>query len=1515
MNYKIIVYGEDIYREVSLKEEYSNGLEIGTGCEAQLKFLADKFKLELKIAVRYVKDKWFMSCGDTIYFASETEKEKREWYPIPGEVLKICSTNTDRELFKIEFTVDFGEGYSDYDKRMDFRNLSKVSIGGLTDSAVRILLPQMEQDEVRLEKNGDGYLLYTDKSRYGVCVNGCRVKESVVQIRNYDFFSVAGCQFYLEDGWIYFSERLPFDTRLYVETVCTVKNHFKYPVFNRSVRQLYNLPVEKLEILPPKQLPEEPQTSLVMTIIPLLASVMLTVVMRGIMGSNGVYMIYCAASMVLSGVMAVWNYRNQGKRYKERVKERQDKYEDYLLVQEEKIQAIREKEKYLSRQTNSILEEQLGFIEDFDSRLFEKQRSDEDYLNCYIGKGTIESICQVQYREPEYKDTEDELAEYPRLLHDKYQYIEEMPIMLDLRNMNAVGFIGERGKLYQIAKNLLLTISITHYYNDTKLFFVLNEEDKDFFAWARWLRHTENERMGVRNFMYDEESRKVLLEYLYGEFSERENMDKKAIEENMPYYVIFVYRSEYINGHPISNYVEKARELGIVFLFFEEYVEFVNKDCDTRVFLKSGANEGYIQQVESGEKVQEFYYSHISGKRAAEAALRLGCVYVEEVNLESTLTKNITLFELLQIGEVSELQLERRWKYSRIYDSMAAPLGVKSGDEIVYLDLHEKAHGPHGLVAGTTGSGKSEILQTYILSMATLFHPYEVGFIIIDFKGGGMVNQFKDLPHLNGAITNIDGKEINRSLLSIRAELRKRQELFAEHEVNHIDDYIRLFKEGKAQRPLPHLILIVDEFAELKSEQPEFMKELISAARIGRSLGVHLILATQKPAGVVNEQIWSNSKFKLCLKVQNKEDSNEVLKSPLAAEIREPGRAYLQVGNNEIFQLFQSAYSGATVPNTSVGEIKPFSVYQVDLAGRRSIVYEQKSAQNTGSLSQLDALVAYINQYCAGRNIKRLPNICMPALEYQIPYENVRNASESKDICVPIGFYDDPSRQLQKITEVNFTQNHIYIVGSSRYGKSNLLQVMVRGLVDRYSSNEVNLYILDFATLIMKNFESLNHVGGVVTPRDDEKLKNLMKMLSEEVEKRKDILAERGLSSFSAYRESGYNELPQIIVMIDNFGAVREMYPKYEEDLLSICREGVAVGISIVATTSQSTAMGYKYVPNFGKRIALFCNESSEYTHAFEHCRIKPDNKPGRCILEIEKELYEGQIYLAFSAEKEIEKITQIREFIEASNQNDSGAGAERIPEIPNVVTAEYIARHTGGKRKPYQMVSGINYATTKFEQLDLLQNGIIGVGGRENGGATNFLQYMIADLLKHKADAPVQIHIVDNLKRKLETFGKDTESVMYSCNPSEVEKYIYELKERVEERYQWVISGNDKQLEKEPLLVLVMNTGDCYSVLGNNASLMEVYTDIITRYRMLKICIVMAQMPNANLNFSSSPIWKSTRDMLNLFLFYNMAEQKIIDIPLSVQREFTKPLESGEAFNILAGNLEKIKTPLYKPE
>jgi S-DNA-T family DNA segregation ATPase FtsK/SpoIIIE len=217
--------------------------------------------------------------------------------------------------------------------------------------------------------------------------------------------------------------------------------------------------------------------------------------------------------------------------------------------------------------------------------------------------------------------------------------------------------------------------------------------------------------------------------------------------------------------------------------------------------------------------------------------------------------------------------------------------------------------------------------------MAVNYSPEEVSFVLIDYKGGGLTGAFENkltgvtLPHLAGTITNLDKAEINRSLASIKSELTRRQAIFNQVKAKlnestlDIYKYQQLYRAGLVSEPISHLFIISDEFAELKSQQPEFMSELISTARIGRSLGVHLILATQKPSGIVDDQIWSNSKFKVCLKVQEKADSMDVIKRTDAVTLKKAGRFYLQVGYNDYFAIGQAAYAGTKyVPKNKIAK-------------------------------------------------------------------------------------------------------------------------------------------------------------------------------------------------------------------------------------------------------------------------------------------------------------------------------------------------------------------------------------------------------------------------------------------------------------------------------------------------------------------------------------------------------------------------------------------------------------------
>ncbi len=1508
MNFSIIIYGTGLYKEIPLIDEKK--LIIGTSRSAQVRFLKKKGDEDFELCLEQIPSGWKVSCSSSVQIKSEETCKKEDMLQLGSEI-QIVDTNSEKILFSIYFSIYFEKKANDFHKRIDCRQINSFRIGGRKTSTIQILDADIEGRELLFTYTGKGYMVSVKECPGEVRINGAPVKIPEIMMENRDFLSFAGYDFYYCDGWIYVSDNMPVSTSMLVELVQISKNHMIYPKLNRSVRQLYVIPSERIEVLQPQNIGTKPEKTLIMTILPILLSMFMMVSMRFMMGGNLRFAL-CSIGMMGSGIiMAVWNYKNQGKSYDKRAAARIEKYNLYIQESENQIRELRKKEERIARQQNPTLEEQLQIVEDFDSRLFEKRPEDADFLCCYIGSGKLKSENQVEYKKQEYKELEDVLMEYPAMLHDKYQYSENRPIMIPFKECNAVGFIGDRNRLYQIIKNIMLSLAIQHYYRDVRFCLLIDPMDIPYFSWCRWLQNMDNEKTNRRNISCDEQSRSLLLEFLYTELSLRESHGNgNAV--GRPHYVVFLYRCGAINEHPISNYFSRARELGFTFLFFEEYPELLHKDCDKRVFLNKSNNEGYIQDVRDGENIQRFRYPHIEKERAYETAKKLSCVYVEEVSLEGSLTRNITLYELLHISTAEQLPLKQRWNSSKIYESMAAPLGVKTGNEIVYLDLHEKFHGPHGLVAGTTGSGKSEILQSYVLSMATLFHPYEVGFIIIDFKGGGMANQFRNLPHLNGAITNIDGKQINRSLMSIRAELLKRQRLFAEYDVNHIDDYIRLYKNGKTPVPLPHLILIVDEFAELKSEQPEFMKELISAARIGRSLGVHLILATQKPAGVVNDQIWSNSNFKLCLRVQTKNDSNEVLKSPLAAEIREPGRAYLQVGNNEIFLLFQSAYSGAAIPCEDMGEVRSFTINQVDICGRRTPVFQQKPEKKEINRNQLDALVDYISKYCEKENIAKLPDICLPPLGTVIPYENEEFSVESKDICVPLGYYDDPSRQVQERTEINLTKNNIVILGASGSGKTNLIQGMVRHIAEHYEPEEVCLYILDYASMVLKRFESLVFVGGVTTLQDENRLKSFMKMIMEELTRRKEILSDKGYSSFSVYRECGEKELSQIIIFIDNVGAFRSEYEKYEEALMTLCREGLAVGITVVVTATQANGIGYRYMANFSKRIALYCNESSEYSHLFDRCRIQPDNNPGRFLVELNKEIFEGQSFLAFSAEKESEKIVQIDRFIEDINQKFKGRGVKKVPVLPKVLTQEVLEQIPADMSKPYTIRTGLDYVTLEPRTINLMRNNSIGILAKEHAGGTNFLNYMIAKLLSEAEKAPVQIRILDNVDKKLAHWSRFDKNVKYSFNPVMAEEFINEIDGVLSERYDRKMNGEAVE-ETYELYVLIINATELYTSLSSQNKLCEKFAKIFGIYKGFGAASILAKLPNSSMSFSIPPFLRCARGNMNLFVFYQLAEQKAFEFPQSILRENAKALEVGDAYEMEGTQLAKLKTPLYE--
>lgn len=1510
MNYKLVLCGVGFLQELELKENDTKH-SIGTNKGCIIRFDPNRLGDEFQIDLFNEKNNWkFFASAGVIFVCEETETS--ELSAKPGEKITVKSKTSDRELFTLDFFIDYGLKNVDYDLKINLSSDNTIKIGEKNCDII-ISGNLLNDSSLVATRQDENLVIDSSAVRNMVTINGSPVRNDKSVVKNGSFFSIVGYQFYLYNNELFTTSDGSVTTRLSNSKVVYQQNHFEYPKYIKNVRQQYVIPEGEIEVLDPKPQKEPDKQNIVVSLLPTLMTTGIMMLMRS-MGGSGKRMIFMSAGMMIAGVATtIFSFVSSSKKAKKDGIKREKDYFDYLKEREEYIVGIREKEYEISCQKNPSLEEEIQLVADFDSRLFSRKKEHDDFLMVRIGTGIVKTNNPVKYNTHEYVDTDDYLMDYPKSIREKYEYIQGMPVLLDIKNCNALGFVGSRTKLYQMVKNLALSIAIEHFYQDVQIMFVINEDEVQLFDWARWFHNTTSPSGILKNFMYDDDSSKILLEYLYGELSRRDEMKKEEIAE-VPHFVVFAYRSEKLTSHPLKKYFDKAGELGFSFLFFEEYEEMVNDNVTKLIFLDDDSNEGLIRNVEDGEITQRFEYEHIPGDIAAQAALKLGCVYVDEASLAGSLTKNISLFELLGIMNINDLELEKRWNTSRIYESMAAPLGVKTGNEVVCLDLHEKFHGPHGLVAGTTGSGKSEILQSYICSMATLFHPYEVGFIIIDFKGGGMVNQFRDLPHLNGAITNIDGREIDRSLLSIKAELIKRQELFAKANVNKIDDYIKLFKKGEVETALPHLILIVDEFAELKTDQPEFMKELISAARIGRSLGIHLILATQKPSGVVNDQIWSNSKFKLCLKVQNKEDSNEVLKSPLAAEIREPGRAYLQVGNNEIFQLFQSAYSGAPSQFDTLGNSRKFKLSKVNLCGRREVFFEQKPKSLDASATQLDAVVEYVKDYCEKKGIERLPNICLPPLPEKIGIPEKGYERKEKGIVIPIGFFDDPSRQFQGEYSLDLMQGNVFILGSSQYGKTTLLQTMIKQIAVNYTPSEVCIYILDFASMFLKNFSNLKHVGGVITAFDDEKIKNFMKMMEEAMVVRRETFAKLGVTSYSSYVEAGYKDFSNIIIFMENLTAFKELRGNLEDAFLNICRDGLSLGITVVITNAQAGGIGFKYLSNFSTRMTFTCNNTMDYSAIFDRCKVTPREIPGRTVIEINKTIYECQMYVPFDAEKEFEKVEMMRSFIKEMNEKYAEyRNIGLIPEVPDIVTKDYVMSIDGKKYNEFDIPVGIAYSDVSPVRISMDQVHKLGISGKEDIGKNDFITYLVKEILSKCLENKAKLYVIDKVSREVEKIVQDKDNVSYSWNAEDVKTYIEEILGILQNRYELMLEGDTDSVNKEPFIVLMLNAKEAQGVIDSDRNILSLYNDIVGKYKNLKVFVILSDLENQSPTYSMSQVLKSMRDDRYLFIFDSAADQKIVDMPLAFFKENNKKPLFGDAFMSLGNELSRVKMIVNK--
>lgn len=699
--------------------------------------------------------------------------------------------------------------------------------------------------------------------------------------------------------------------------------------YNRTLRELEPVPDQTFTIDGVPEPQKEREAPLLMLIGP---SLTMTIPMMAgsviaIIGSatNSTYRYTGIVTAILSALIGVmWALLNL--RYRRKIRQedeiyRKEAYRSYVQKKAEEIRLVYEQCR-VALLHNALSARELLDAGKNKQHLWERNTQQSGFLTYRIGLGDQPFPCLIRVPEEHFTLVQDDLPELPRSVRRQYSIMHQVPVCVDLQQNRVVGLVGgpHLSGAKELMRVLVTQIASQNCYTDVKMAFLFTEDpgaDPSEWDFCHWLPHVWT---GSRRSRLIAANRKEAADVLYEltqvlrRRSEEHNKDNQLFR---PWYFVFIEDRTVLENEPAAKFLFSPENLGVTTFLLANRKDDLPNACEYMI-RKEGDQVVARHTWKVTRRPERAVLDRIEKADLNQFAHILANVEVNEVDTGGEIPNTVTFFDMYGVRSLAEFNAAERWKKNRSYESMRALIGIKAGGQPCYLDVHEKHHGPHGLVAGTTGSGKSETLQTYILSLALNFSPEDVGLFLIDYKGGGMAKLFTNLPHVLGEISNLSGGQVERAMVSIKSENLRRERIFSENGVNNINLYTTLYKNGEAKIPVPHLFIIIDEFAELKREQPEFMSELISVAQVGRSLGVHLILATQKPSGTVDPNIWSNSRFHLCLRVQNREDSMDMLHKPDAAYLSQAGRGYLQVGSDEVFELFQSGWSGAVYDETDL---------------------------------------------------------------------------------------------------------------------------------------------------------------------------------------------------------------------------------------------------------------------------------------------------------------------------------------------------------------------------------------------------------------------------------------------------------------------------------------------------------------------------------------------------------------------------------------------------------------------
>lgn len=983
----------------------------------------------------------------------------------------------------------------------------------------------------------------------------------------------------------------------------------------------------------------------VQALIPVLGavtSVTMMVVLRG----QAIFMVIGALVLVVAlvgGLGMVFSQRGNAARQRLTQRER---YLDYLERTRAGIRERSQGARTRLARLNPAPAALLDLVRD-PERLWERRRTDADFLRLRLGTGDVEWFDLTLPAEQSPVQPFDPLmiGEAESVI-SHYSTVHGMPVTVDLDNAGDVSVIGDRESVLHVARTMIAQIAALHAPDDVQLAAVFTADHAAEWAGFDLLPHAVDDAVydGVVPVRRVASSTTALARVMsdgLAERAQRAAMAKRSGDRTpAARLVVFVDDTgRTASALPLPDNSLGLRDLQITVVHL--LTDRLDEPSEVSVRITADVTAGELT-IENAADTRDA--DAATPRRAtpdplspalfvslarALAPLRLTVNRRDEP--ESVAAIDIT--ELLGISDLAAVG-PQQWTPRSTRDFLRVPIGVDDSGAPVLLDLKESAQygmGPHGITIGATGSGKSEMLRTLILGLALTHSPDDLSMVLVDYKGGAAFAPFNGLPHVAGIIDNLadDPQLTQRARESIAGEVVRRQQVLRDAgSSSSITHYRELRRERPELPPLPHLFIVIDEFGELLTAEPDFVDLLLTIGRIGRSIGVHLLLSSQRIEAGKLRGLETYLSYRIGLRTFSESESSIVLDTPDAYHLPAiPGFGYLKV-DTSIYRRFRSGYVSGAVPGST-------PVLETDAAIEPVLL---PTFNTLSSDAGIDAPEETLEAPRVGRALideavdrLRLPGhavtaVWLPPLPTRISLSGVLDATQptaaADSLLVPIGLLDDPARQAQSawLLDLSASGGHVALIGAPQSGRSTFLRTLAASIALTHTPRQVTMYGMDLTGGGLRRIEGFAHVGGVATRSHRDRLLRSLEELHRMLAAREEIFSRYGIDSLQALRSRhAAGEIPElisadIVFLVDGYGSLRNDFDELDAPFVDLLQRGGSFGIHVVLTMTRWNELRMSHQPLVGTRIELRLNDPADSIISRKLSATLKTGQPGRML-------------------------------------------------------------------------------------------------------------------------------------------------------------------------------------------------------------------------------------------------------------------------------------------------------------